>query len=100
MTQIVNLSHTQGNTFTYPISIAASGVAVNLTGSTITMTVRKKADDSAYIAQGTATLANQTTNTGEATMTIPATSFNVAPGEYVYDMTWVDAAGVVTTFMK
>lgn len=64
------------------------------------MTVRRKPEDTAYIAQGTATLADQTTNTGEATVTLAATNFYVEPGQYVYDIKWVDSTGKITTHEK
>jgi hypothetical protein len=64
------------------------------------MTVKRKAEDASYIAQGNATLANQTTNTGEATITLAATLFNVECGQYVYDIQKTDSVGTIVTFMK
>lgn len=99
MTAIVHLSHTRGDTFKRVITFTDSaGVAIDITGSTITGTIRKKPEDTAYIAQGNAVLT--TPASGIATLTLAATLFNVPNGTYFYDIKWTDSAGVITTFMK
>lgn len=57
MTATVHLSHTRGDTFKRVITFKDStGAAIDITGSTIVGTIRKKPDDRTYIAQGTAAL--------------------------------------------
>ena len=99
MTTIAHLSHTRGDTFKRRIIFKdSSGVAIDITGSAITGTIRKNPDDTTFIAQGDAVLT--TPLSGIATLTLAATLFNIPNGTYFYDIRWIDSAGAVTTFMK
>lgn len=80
------------------INFSNNGTPINITGSTIVMTVRKKPEDSKIISQGTANLTNPTG--WVATITLQETDFLVENGTYFYDIKWTDSAGIVTTFMK
>lgn len=64
------------------------------------MTVKRDPEDVAYVSQGTATLADQVTDKGEASITLAGTDFNTENGKLWYDIQWTDAAGTIVTFMK
>ncbi len=54
---LTNIEHTRGDTFSRTIQINdTTGAAVDITGSTIKMTVKYDPDDTAYITQSTASL--------------------------------------------
>lgn len=101
MTKIINLSHTRGDTWKRNLIFRDSaGALINLTGSTIIMTVKRDPEDVAYVSQGTATLADQWTDIGEASITLAGTDFNTENGALWYDIQWTDSAGTIVTFMK
>lgn len=71
----LNLTHEQGTTFTRTLTFKdASDVTVDLTGQTFRGSIRRIATDSKLIAAFTFVLANQTTNRGEVTMSLSAST--------------------------
>lgn len=101
MTKIINLSHTRGDTWKRNLIFRDSASAlIDLTDSTIVMTVKRDPEDVVYVSQSTATLADQVTNKGEASITLAGTDFNTENGKLWYDIQWTDAAGTIITFMK
>lgn len=91
----------RGNTKSYKILVDKDGVLQDITGSTITMTVKKDltlGDDDAVI-QKVAVLTDPTN--GEATVTLTdADTSSAQPGKYYYDFEMVDAIGQTTTLLK
>lgn len=102
MTQIVNLQHTRGDTWKRTIIFKnrTTGAAIDMTGSTVVMTVKRDPEDVKTVSQATGTVLDQVTDTGKVTMTLPGTDFNVENGDMWYDVQWTDAAGTILTFMK
>lgn len=69
----LDLTLEQGATFTRKLTFKdQSNAAVDLTGQTFRGSIRRIATDTKVIAQFTFVLSNQTTNTGEVTMSLPA----------------------------
>lgn len=101
MTKIINLSHTRGDTWKRTLTFRDSANAlINLTGGSIIMTVKRDPESVEYVSQASATLLDQTTNTGQATITLAGTDFNIENGLLWYDIQWTDSAGTIVTFMK
>ena len=85
----------QGNTVTIIVTLTDSaGDAVDITGSTLTLTIKKKKNDDALI-QKVAVLTDPTN--GQATFTLTDTDTDVTADRYVYDVEWVSAAGATKT---
>lgn len=69
----LDLTLEQGATFTRTLTFRDSlNALVDLTGQTFRGSIRKYATDSDVVASFTFVLANQTTDTGEVTMSLPA----------------------------
>ena len=70
----------QGATFSRVITWKDSaGVGINLTGYTITGKIKRKTSDATALATFTATLANQTTNPGQFTLSLTSTQTGALP---------------------
>lgn len=96
---ITNIEHTRGDTFSRTLQFNdTTGVAINLTGSTIKMTVKYNPDDSDYITQSTATLTAPTL--GTATISIAGSELQLENGNYYYDIQWTDSGWTIVTFLK
>lgn len=94
-----NVQIWRNDTWSQVFSILANSVAVNLTGCTITIQVRKTA---------TASSIDLTLSTSDSSITIGGTSFNVitlnkkvtiSAGSYLYDMNVSFPSGVVKTYV-
>lgn len=96
---LTNIEHTRGDTFNRTLQFNDSaGVAINLTGSTIKMTVKHDSEDTDYITQSTATLTAPTA--GTATITIAGSELQLENGNYYYDIQWTDSSSNIVTFLK
>ena len=99
----VNFNAPQGSTFTRTLVYKVDSVAVDLTGYSARMQVRKSVTDSS-------TLLSLSTDTGEIvitgstgtiTITINATSMSsISAGNWVYDLEIVSSGGVVTRLIE
>ena len=94
-----NVQIWRNDTWSQTFSILADTVPVNLTGSTITIQVRKTASASSI---------DLTLSTADSTITIGGASFNqitlnkkvtIAAGSYLYDMNVSFPSGVVKTYV-
>jgi len=97
MTQ-VNFTAKQGDTLTRTVTITdADGVAVNITGATLTLHIRAKGSTSDAITAPTLSLT--TPASGIATMTISATDTALlsAATTYLFEIEMVDSGGAITT---
>lgn len=91
------IEHTHGDTFTKSLAFTDSvGTAIDLTGSTITFSIKKNKTDTSYSAQATASI---TAGTG-GTATITIDPLSIAIGDYWYDLQWVDSDGDIKTPLK
>lgn len=99
----LNFTHIKGDTFNeVPFELKINGVAVNLTGATIKMQLKKNAIDTAS--------ALSLTSVGSAgiTITTPASGLfkintqviNIEPYPYVYDMQFTFASGEIKTYIN
>jgi len=68
-----NYDIAQGSDFELLLTFTdGNGALINLTGYTFAGKIRRKTQDATAVASFTFTVANQTTNTGEVTVTLPA----------------------------
>ncbi len=96
---LTNIEHTRWDTFSRTLQFNDSdGVAINLTGSVILMTVKYDPDDSDYITQATATLTAPLSWT--ATISIAWTDLQLEDWNYYYDIQWTDSIWTIVTFLK
>ncbi len=99
---INNITIYRGDNFSYPITLQTTGgVAINLTGATITSQIKNTPDD--VTALISFTVANTALSSGQFTLSLTSTntaslSFsNGATG--VYDVQVVDSGGNTTTYL-
>ncbi len=91
----------RGDTKEVKVTITkADGSPFDLTGATITFTMKKDDTDpdAEAVIQKTAVIS--TPASGEALLTLTATDTNQDTGEYFYDFQLVDSSGKVTTLLK
>lgn len=94
------MDHTNWDTFIRTIQFNNTAwTAIDLSGSSIKMTVKYDSEDVDYIAQVSAVLSLPTT-LWTATITIPGTSLQLDNGKYYYDIQWTDSVGTITTILK
>lgn len=97
-----NFNAPQGATFSRTLTYKADNVAVNLTGFSARMQVRKNVTDSSTILS----LVSPTNITlggaaGTITVTVTATAMAaVAAGTYVYDLEIESGSGIVTRLIE
>ena len=77
-----------------------NGTLINLTGARIRMTLKADPLASEFALQKDAVISNQSTNTGEALLTLTPTNTEITPGRYYYDVEYKTAAGNITTIIK
>ena len=99
----VNFKTPQGSTFTRTLVYKVDGTAVDLTGYTARMQVRKSVTDSTVLLSLTTDNSTIviTGATGTVTLTVPATTMAaVAAGSWVYDLEIVSGGSVVTRLIE
>lgn len=92
-----DLSHIRADTLILPLAFSSNSVAIDLTGSTVILSIKENIDDVTYKLQKTATLTNAVGWLAE----IKATSaeMNLPVWIYYYDIQWTDSIGTVRTFL-
>jgi len=94
-----NISHIKWDTFKRTITIKdANDVAIDITWSTIILSIKEKVSDTAYILQSTATLT--TPASWIADISISAATMVFALWNYYYDIEWTDVWWNVVTILK
>lgn len=95
---VLNLACPQGATFTRTLTWKIDGAAVNLTGYTARMQVRKSASSATtYVSLTSSSGITLGGAAGTITISISAAQTSDIPeGAYVYDLELVSSGGVVT----
>ncbi len=93
-----NIVAEQGATFNLNFTIATDGVALNLTGYTFAMQVRRSTNSSSTLLNLTSATMN---SSGNVAVTVSATTMNtVPPGRWVYDIELTSSGGQVTRILE
>lgn len=94
-----NISHTKSDTFIKNISFKDStGIAIDITASTIVFSVKNAIDDIGTVLQQVFTLTDPTN--WLAMVQIDAANMNLAVWTYLFDIQWTDWTWIVKTVMK
>jgi len=99
----LNFTHTKGDTFNeVAFEVKKNGTAINLTGATIRMQLRKQYEDvTAVLSLTSAASAGITiTNAASGLFKINAQIINIEVFNYVYDIQFTLASGEVKTYVK
>lgn len=99
----LNFTHTKGDTFNeVAFEVKKNGTAINLTGATIRMQLRKEYEDvSAVLSLTSVANAGITiTNAASGLFKINAQIINIEVFNYVYDIQFTLASGEVKTYVK
>lgn len=93
-----NIVADQGATFNLNFTIATDDVALNLTGYTFAMQVRRSSNSStALLSLTSATM----TSVGTVAVTVSAATMNDVPaGRWVYDIELTSSGGEVTRYLE
>ena len=93
-----NIVADQGATFNLNFTIATDGVALNLTGYTFAMQVRRSSNSSTALLNITSATM---TSVGTVAVTVSATTMNTVPaGRWVYDIELTSSSGEVTRILE
>ncbi len=88
----------RGDTPTITIIVKdEDGSAVDITSSTLTLSVKENEEDTSYLFQSTGSLSNPTV--GEAKFLLTTTNTEQTPATYIYDMQY-SLAGDIKTLAK
>ncbi len=91
----------RGDTVPILIKIKINGVEEDITGSTLTITMKKKKSDAdPGVLQKEAVILNQVTNTGEALFTLGPSDTDIDAREYYYDIQWENASSAIRTIIS
>ena len=99
----LNFTHTKGDTFNeVAFEVKKNGTAINLTGATIRMQLRKNYSDTAAILSFTSVGSAGITITTAASglFKINAQIIDIEVYNYVYDIQFTLASGEVKTYVK
>lgn len=99
----LNFTHTKGDTFNeVAFEVKKNGTAIDLTGATIKMQLRKQYEDvSAVLSLTSVANAGLTiTNATSGLFKINAQIINIEVFNYVYDIQFTLASGEVKTYVK
>lgn len=98
----LDICRRRGDTFPFTVSISVAGSALNITGFTgIVMTVdpsEEPADAMNNLFVNTGVISDGPN--GEVTFTLSVDDADQTPGEYFFDMEYVDTGGFIRTFAK
>lgn len=101
---VYNITIEQGSTFTLNLTWKdSSGAAINITGYTARMQVRKSVDAASTTLSLTSGAGDITLGGAAGTISITvsaASTASIASGNYVYDLELVSGAGVVTRLLQ
>jgi hypothetical protein len=93
-----NIVANQGATFNLNFTIATDGVALDLTGYTFAMQVRRSSNSSSTLLNINSATMNAS---GNVAITVSATTMNtVPPGRWVYDIELTSSGGQVTRILE
>jgi hypothetical protein len=93
-----NIVADQGATFNLNFTIATDGVALNLTGYTFAMQVRRSSNSSTALLNITSATM---TSVGTVAVTVSAATMNDVPaGRWVYDIELTSSGGEVTRYLE
>jgi len=93
-----NIVADQGATFNLNFTIATDGVALNLTGYTFAMQVRRSSNSSTALLNITSATM---TSVGTVAVTVSAATMNDVPaGRWVYDIELTSSSGTVTRYLE
>jgi hypothetical protein len=93
-----NIVADQGATFNLNFTIATDGVALNLTGYTFAMQVRRSFNSSTALLNITSATMDAS---GNVAVTVSATTMNTVPsGRWVYDIELTSSGGEVTRILE
>jgi len=93
-----NIVADQGATFNLNFTIATDGVALNLTGYTFAMQVRRSTNSSTTLLSLTSATM---TSVGTVAVTVSAATMNDVPaGRWVYDIELTSSGGTVTRYLE
>jgi len=93
-----NIVADQGATFNLNFTIATDGVALNLTGYTFAMQVRRSTNSSTTLLSLTSATM---TSIGTVAVTVSAATMNDVPaGRWVYDIELTSSGGTVTRYLE
>jgi len=93
-----NIVADQGATFNLNFTIATDGVALNLTGYTFAMQVRRSSNSSTTLLSLTSATM---TSVGTVAVTVSAATMNDVPaGRWVYDIELTSSGGEVTRYLE
>jgi len=93
-----NIVADQGATFNLNFTIATDGVALNLTGYTFAMQVRRSTNSSTTLLSLTSATM---TSIGTVAVTVSAATMNDVPaGRWVYDIELTSSGGEVTRYLE
>jgi len=93
-----NIVAEQGATFNLNFTIATDGVALNLTGYTFAMQVRRSTNSSTTLLSLTSATM---TSVGTVAVTVSAATMNDVPaGRWVYDIELTSSGGEVTRYLE
>ena len=73
---------------------------IDLTGDRVRITMKVNESDINTVLQVDAVISDQTTNKGEAVLTLTPTDTEIEPKRYYYDIEWKTSAGNITTLIK
>lgn len=99
----IDLEMYRGNTKAFNLSFARGGTPINLTGATITFSLKELLSDLTYVLQKTLAgggIVSAAPTTGQAQLQFGPndTKALYAPKNFVYDVELVEANGTTTTF--
>ncbi len=87
----------RGDTVPLSLRIKQNGQFVDITGSTIILSLKLNTDDIGYALQKTAVLDEPLI--GRASIILSPSDTNILPSEYYYDIEWTSSAGSVKTLL-
>jgi hypothetical protein len=94
-----NITHIRGDTFSRSIQFSGTTGPIDITGSVIRFSVKKRETDSSPIIQEILNISDPTQ--GIVQCIVPASVMKTLdPGSYIYDMEWTDSNGNVKTVMR
>lgn len=99
----LNFTHTKGDTFNeVAFEVKKNGTAINLTGATIRMQLRKEYEDvtPALSLTSAASAGITITNASSGLFKINAQIINIEVFNYVYDIQFTLSSGEVKTYVK